>query len=179
VDRDKNGVIDNNDREHVGSYQPKITLGINQSFTLKNFDVSLDLYAVFGNKVYNGKKGVRYGGNYNIEYDVAINRWVPGSNNNKYPRAYNGVPYPTDYFVESGAYLKISNVSLGYNLADYIQSDHIGKFRMYVSAQNPYVFTKYTGFTPELPGNQNEAGIELNIYPVPATYMFGVQVQFK
>jgi TonB-linked SusC/RagA family outer membrane protein len=179
IDRDNNGVIDNNDREHVGSYQPKYTLGINQSFTLNNFDFILDLYGVFGNKVYNGKKGVRYGGNYNVEYDVAMNRWTPGSNINDVPRAFNGVPYPTDYFIESGSYLKINNVTIGYNFTPFFKTSYIDRLRVYVSAQNPYVFTKYTGFTPELPGNQNEAGIELNIYPVPATYMLGVQLQLK
>ncbi|MBK7561199.1 MAG: hypothetical protein IPI68_06660 [Chitinophagaceae bacterium] len=51
--------------------------------------------------------------------------------------------------------------------------------RVFVSAQNPVIFTKYTGFTPELPGNQNEAGIELNIYPISASYLIGINVQFK
>ncbi len=179
VDINGDNVIDNSDRQHVGSYQPKATIGLNQSFKLKKFDFSLDLYAVFGNKVYNAKKGVRYGGNYNIEYDVAINRWTPGSNNNEYPRAFNGVPYPSDYFVESGAYLKINDVSIGYELADLFPNQLFESFRLYVSAQNPYILTPYTGFTPELPGNQNEAGIELNIYPIAASYLFGINVQLK
>jgi hypothetical protein len=55
----------------------------------------------------------------------------------------------------------------------------IEKMRVFASAQNPYLLTKYTGFTPELPGNQNEAGIELNIYPITASYLIGVNVQFK
>lgn len=172
-------VIDSKDRQHVGSYQPKVTLGVNQTFNYKNFDFSLDLYGVAGNKVYNAKKGVRYGGNYNIEYEVAMNRWQPGSNENKYPRAFNGVPYPSDYFIESGAYLKISDVTVGYNLAKLFKWSKFSVFRAYVSAQNPYILTGYTGFTPELPGNQNEAGIELNIYPIAASYMFGVNVQLK
>lgn len=179
VDLNGDKIIDSKDRKHVGSYQPKVTLGLSQSFTYKNFDFSLDLYGVAGNKVYNAKKGVRYGGNYNIEYDVAINRWIPGSNENKYPRAFNGVPYPTDYFVESGAYLKISDVTVGYNLAKHFKWSKFSVFRAYLSAQNPYILTGYTGFTPELPGNQNEAGIELNIYPIAASYLLGVNIQLK
>lgn len=179
VDINNDGIIDSKDREHVGSYQPKMTLGITQSFYYKNFDLSLDLYGVFGNLVYNAKKGVRYGGNYNIEYDVAINRWQPGSGNNEYPRAFNGVPYPTDYFIESGSYLKINDVSLGYTFKNLMKTKHIDNLRIYLSAQNPYVFTNYTGFTPELPGNQNESGIELNIYPVPASFLFGLNLQLK
>jgi TonB-linked SusC/RagA family outer membrane protein len=179
VDVNGDGVIDSKDRQHVGSYQPKVVFGLSQSFTWKNFDFALDLYGVSGNKVYNAKKGVRYGGNYNIEYDVAINRWTGPGTTNKYPRAYNGVPYPSDYFIESGAYLKISDVSIGYNLAKLFKWNKFDVFRIYLSAQNPYILTGYTGFTPELPGNQNEAGIELNVYPIAASYMFGLNVQLK
>jgi TonB-dependent starch-binding outer membrane protein SusC len=177
VDVNKDSVIDDKDRVYVGSYQPKFYYGFNASVNIKNWDASIDIFGNAGNKVYNAKKGVRYGGNYNIEYDVAKNRWVPGSNNNTTPRAYNGVPYPTDYFVESGSFVRINNITVGYTL----RPSHIkvNSIRVFASAQNPYIYTKYTGFTPELPGNQNEAGIELNIYPVSATYMLGVNVQFK
>jgi TonB-dependent starch-binding outer membrane protein SusC len=177
VDVNGDGVIDNQDRVHVGSYQPKFFYGFNSTANWKKFDFALDIFGNAGNKVYNAKKGVRYGGNYNIEYDVANNRWQPGSNNNTTPRAFNGVPYPTDYFIESGSFVRINNITVGYTL----QPDklRIGSLRIFASAQNPYTYTKYTGFTPELPGNQNEAGIELNIYPISATYMLGVNVQFK
>jgi TonB-dependent starch-binding outer membrane protein SusC len=170
-------VIDNLDREYVGSYQPRMFYGLNASANLKRFDFGIDIFGNAGNKVYNAKKGVRYGGNYNIEYDVAINRWVPGSNNNEVPRAYNGVPYPTDYFVESGSFVRINNITVGYTLPT--GKSAFSKARFFATAQNPYLYTKYTGFTPELPGSQTEAGIELNIYPISATYMIGVNVQLK
>jgi hypothetical protein len=179
VDVNKDGIIDNNDRVHVGSHQPKFYYGFNTSIYWKKFDFLLDIFGVSGNKVYNAKKGVRYGGNYNIEYDVAINRWQPGSNNNEYPRAFNGVPYPSDYFIESGSFVRVNNVTVGYTFPMKNKTLHIDQLRFFVSANNPYLYTKYTGFTPELPGNQNEAGIELNVYPISASYMIGVNVQFK
>ena len=132
-----------------------------------------------GNKVYNAKRGVRYGGNYIVEYDVAINRWLPGSNNNKYPRAFNGVPYPTDYFVETGSFVRINNITAGYRIGAKWAEKVFSSARVFASAQNPFIYTKYTGFTPELPGNQNEAGIELNVYPISATYTIGLNLQFK
>jgi hypothetical protein len=89
------------------------------------------------------------------------------------------VPYPTDYFIESGSFVRINNVTIGYSIPEGAASSHLGAIRIYASAQNPYLYTKYTGFTPELPGNQNEAGIELNVYPIAATYMLGINVQFK
>ena len=178
VDVNKDGVIDNNDRVFVGSYQPKFYGGLNGTVNWKKFDFSFDIYGNFGNKVYNAKKGVRSGGNYNVEYDVAINRWQQGSNENKYPRAFNGVVPPMDYFIESGSFVRVNNLTLGYTFQPN-NNIHVGSVRIYASAQNPLIITKYTGFTPELPGNQNEAGIELNIYPISATYMVGLNIQFK
>jgi TonB-linked SusC/RagA family outer membrane protein len=179
VDINNDGVIDNNDRYYAGTYQPKMYGGFNGSVTWKRVDFSFDVYGNFGNKVYNAKKGVRTGGNYNVEYDIAINRWRPGSNENKYPRAFNGVVPPMDYFIESGSFVRINNLTLGYTFQPKENAVHVGRIRVYASAQNPFVFTNYTGFTPELPGNQNEAGIELNIYPVSATYMIGLSIDFK
>jgi hypothetical protein len=114
-----------------------------------------------------------------VEYDIAINRWQPGSNENKLPRAFNGVVPPMDYFVESGSFVRVNNLTLGYTFQPKENPVHVGSIRVYASAQNPFLFTNYTGFTPELPGNQNEAGIELNVYPVSATYMVGVNIQFQ
>ena len=179
IDVNNDGKIDDNDRQFVGSYQPKVYGGFNGSVSWKKLDFSFDVYGNFGNKVYNAKKGVRTGGNYNVEYDIAINRWQPGSNENKYPRAFNGVIPPLDYFVESGSFVRVNNLTLGYTFQPKENPVHVGSIRVYASAQNPFLFTDYTGFTPELPGNQNEAGIELNVYPVSATYMVGANIQFK
>jgi TonB-linked SusC/RagA family outer membrane protein len=179
VDVNKDGKIDDNDRQFVGSYQPKVYGGFNGSVNWKKLDFSFDVYGNFGNKVYNAKKGVRTGGNYNVEYDIAINRWQPASNENKLPRAFNGVVPPMDYFVESGSFVRVNNLTLGYTFQPKENPVHVGSIRVYASAQNPFLFTNYTGFTPELPGNQNEAGIELNVYPVSATYMVGVNIQFQ
>lgn len=178
VDVNNDGEIDNEDRVHVGSHQPKFYYGFNGTLNWKKFDFSLDIFGLSGNKVYNAKKGVRYGGNYNLEFAVASDRWQPGSNNNTVPRAFNGVPYPSDYFIESGSFVRINNITAGYNFG-FKSKKHIDQLRFFVSANNPYIHTNYTGFTPELPGNQNEAGIELNIYPISSTFTFGVNVQFK
>ena len=177
VDTNNDGVIDNLDRVFVGSYQPKMYGGFNAAVNWKKLDFSFDVYGNFGNKLYNAKKGVRTGGNYNVEYDIAIKRWMPGSNENVYPRAFNGTVPPLDYFIESGSFVRLNNVSLGYTFKP--KNRHIESLRVYASAQNPLILTKYTGYTPELPGNQNEAGIELNIYPISATYLIGVNLQFK
>jgi TonB-linked SusC/RagA family outer membrane protein len=178
VDMNNDGVINEKDKYFAGSYQPKVYYGLSTTFNWKQWDFGLDVFGNAGNKVYNAKKGLRFGGNYNIEYDVAIKRWTPGSGINNYPRAYNGTATVSDYFIESGSYVRINNISAGYTFKIKNTSSAFKSFRVYASAQNPIMFTSYTGFTPELPGSQLSSGIELNAYPISASYMLGVNVQF-
>jgi TonB-dependent starch-binding outer membrane protein SusC len=172
VDMNKDGVIDNLDREHVGSHQPKFFGGFNYQLNWKKWDFGLDLFGNFGNKVFNAKKGLRFGSNYNVELDVAKSRWKPGSGENRNPRASNVTPYPSDYFVESGSFVRINQITVGRTLS--VRKADKATLRAYISAQNPYLFTKYTGFTPELPGLPTESGIELNAYPISSAYVIGV-----
>ena len=179
VDMNDDKVIDANDKVADGSSQPTFYYGLSGSVNWKKWDWSLDVFGSGGNKVYNAKKGVRYGGNYNVEYNVANDRWLPGSNENENPRAYNGTAVPTDYFVESGSFLRINNITMGYTFEPANGNFLCERLRLYVSAQNPFIFTGYTGFTPEMPGTPLASGIELNIYPVSATYLLGVNLQFR
>jgi TonB-dependent starch-binding outer membrane protein SusC len=179
LDMNKDGVIDEKDKYFAGSYQPKIYYGLNATLNWKQFDFGMDIFGNAGNKVYNAKKGVRYGGNYNVEYDVAINRWTPGSGINDIPRAFNGTTTVSDYFVESGSFIRINNLTAGYTFKFRSEHAPFQNLRVFANAQNPVLFTKYTGFAPELPGSPTASGIELNAYPVSASYMIGVNVQLK
>ena len=114
-----------------------------------------------------------------MEYDVAKHYWTPGSNDNTHPRAFNGSMPVSDYFVESGSFLRINNLTAGYTVKIKGKHNPFQSFRVYASAQNPFIFTKYTGFTPELPGTPIASGIELNVYPISASYMVGVNVQLQ
>jgi hypothetical protein len=109
---------------------------------------------------------------------VATNRWQPGSGINDVPRAYNGTATVSDYFVESGSFIRINNIIAGYTVR-LKENSHFQSVRVFANAQNPFILTKYTGFTPELPGSPTASGIELNVYPISASYMLGVNVQFK
>jgi TonB-linked SusC/RagA family outer membrane protein len=177
VDSNNDGVIDQKDKYYAGSYQPKVFFGLNGRLNWKQFDFGLDIFGNMGNKVYNAKKGLRFGGNYNVEYDVATNRWTPGSGINNSPRAYNGTATVSDYYVESGSFIRVNNIALGYTFKSKKEKPVFKNLRVYANAQNPFLFTKYTGFTPELPGPATAAGIELNIYPVSASYMLGINLQ--
>jgi TonB-linked SusC/RagA family outer membrane protein len=169
------GVLNDNDRIFAGSYQPKMYFAVNAGFNWKNIDFSVDCYGNVGNKIFNGKKAVRFG-NDNIEESRAVNRWTPTNPNGTEPRASNSIPKPSTYFVESGTFFRFNNITLGYSIpTDKLP---ISKLRFYASAQNPLIFKKYSGFTPELPGDAISSGIELFIYPVTAAYLFGVNFSF-
>lgn len=179
VDQNGDGKLNDLDRIYVGSYQPKCYMGINGNFKYKQWDLNLDILGNFGNKVFNGKKTVRYGGNYNVEKSVADARWTPAKPSNTNPRAFNGVPKPTDYFVESGSYLRLNNFTLGYNLpARIAKKSKVQGYRFFITAQNALTWKKFSGFSAELPGGPADAGIELDIYPTSSTFLTGLSIQF-
>jgi TonB-dependent starch-binding outer membrane protein SusC len=175
------GVIDSYDRTFQGSYQPKVTYGINGGVNYKAFDVSFNAYGTGGGKIYNGKKAVRGADpRDNIEADVAKNRWTPNNTNTSVPRAnLNQLP-ASSYFLERGDFFRLNNLTIGYTLPRSILSRvKINNFRVYLTAQNLFTITNYSGFTPELQSSSVlNAGIELNSYPTTRTWAFGLNVGF-
>lgn len=177
-DINNDGTLDSRDRIFVGSYQPKFYYGFNAGITWKYIDFSIDTYGNYGNKVYNGKKGVRFG-NENIEAS-RIDRWTLQNPTNLEPRASNSIPRPSTYFVESGSFFRINNITLGYTFPKTMFSKGIDRLRLFITAQNPLIIKEFSGFSPELPGtNAMNSGIELGVYPTISTYMFGLNINFK
>lgn len=155
----------------AGTYLPKYTYGLNFNLNYKNFDFSVYTYGVGGNKVYNGKKAQRFG-NENIEYDILDSFWTPSTPNADNPKPFNDVPPALSYYVEDGSFFRINNITLGYSINNLIK-DKV-KVRLYCTAINPFIFTKYTGYSPEISGNAlGRAGIELDAYPTNKTFLFG------
>lgn len=167
-------------RQVAGSYLPKYTYGINIGFEWKRFDFATDIYGVGGNKIYNGKKAQRMGGE-NVESSILDNFWTPSTPNAENPRPFNDRPLPSTYYVEDGAFLRINNITLGYTLPELIEG--LDRVRIYATAVNPFLFTKYSGFSPEVVGDDNgnplgTAGIELDAYPTNRTFVFGLNIGF-
>jgi TonB-linked SusC/RagA family outer membrane protein len=178
-DVNDDGVLDERDRVFAGSYQPKVYYGISAGLNWKSLDFSIDCYGNAGNKVYNGKKGVRFG-NDNVEASRG-DRWRDYAPSNTEPRASNSIPKPSTYFVESGTFFRINNITLGYAVSgNALKRAGLSKARFFVTAQNPVIQKKFSGFTPELPGSSAlNSGIELGIYPSLSTYMFGINLNFN
>jgi len=182
------GVIDDYDRAFSGSYQPKYTYGISGSVSYKTFDLSFNSYGTHGGKIYNAKKQLTGSDPLdNIETSVAKGRWTVNHPSNSIPRATLGTLPASTYFLESGSFFRIQNITLGYTLPkDFLTKAKIENLRVFVTTQNPFTFTKYSGFTPELappagtgsaPSTTN-AGIEQAIYPSTRSLSFGLSFSF-
>lgn len=176
-DLNNDGAVTEEDRRFFGSFLPKYSLSLNFGFIYKNLDFNIDTYGSFGNKVYNGKKAQRFG-NENIEQDVFNNRWTSGRHSNTTSIASNAVPRSSNYYLESGDFYRVNNITLGYTLPD----EKLGVFsslRIYISAKNPIMLKRFSGFTPELPGDPlGTAGVELDAYPTLRSFFIGMNTSF-
>ncbi len=175
----EDGALTYSDKRVIaGSYIPTYTYGLSFGGTFKAFDFSVDTYGVGGNKIYNGKKAQHFGGE-NIEFAYLDSFWTPSNPNATNPKPYNQTPPASTYFIEDGSFLRINNITVGYTFPKFYQK--IQKVRVYLTATNPFVFTKYSGFSPEVVGGENAdplktAGIELNAYPTNKTFLIGLNV---
>ncbi|WP_210488127.1 SusC/RagA family TonB-linked outer membrane protein [Rufibacter aurantiacus] len=181
--RDINGdnVIDSRDKVILGNPNPGITYGINTGFTYKNFDLQLDIQGVADRDIYNGNRNTRYG-NENYDQEFYDNRWTGPGSSNTYPSANltgNNLD-PNSFYVESGDYIRIRNLQLGYNFPTaMVNRWKMQGLRIFLNAQNPITIFDYNGFSPEVGGpTPIDFGIDRNVYPLSATYNLGLNVTF-
>ncbi|WP_281637796.1 SusC/RagA family TonB-linked outer membrane protein [Flavobacterium marginilacus] len=167
------------DKKYVGSSLPKSNYGVSLGFNYKNFDFSVDGYGTAGAKVYNGKKAQRFSGE-NIENAIASDFWTPNNLTASNPAPFNQVPVASTYYLESGDFFRINNITLGYKLP--IQGNNfISSCRIYVNAINPFITQKFSGFSPELNGDANpygSQGVELDAYPTLRSFVIGANLKF-
>ncbi len=191
-DVNNDGVIDDKDRSFVGSPIPKFTYGLTGNVTYKNFDLSVFFQGVYGNKIYNQVLTDIEGfyRPFNITQRIAENAWTGPGSTNTYPILSwtdgSNNKMPSTRFLESGSYLRLKNVQLGYKLgANALKSIGVSSVRIYVSGQNLLTFTKYTGLDPEQYQNTDNAadgpravGIDWGTYPSARTITVGVNANF-
>jgi len=179
-DGNDDGKIDDKDRVFVGSYQPKAYFGFNAEYSYKSFDLSFDIYGNVGNVVYNGKKALRLSPLDNVEKTLAYDRWTPGSGIQDQPSANGGFLPASTYYVESGSFVRLNNVTVSYNLSsNLLDNVKISSAKVFLTAQNLVTLKKFTGFTPELSDDTpTRAGIETNAYPTTRTIAAGINVSF-
>jgi TonB-linked SusC/RagA family outer membrane protein len=191
IDGGTNDDINDKDRVFAGSPFPKFTSGLQFNSRYKDFSLSLQLYGAFGQKLYNDvlRELDSYG---NSNYRRAINPWTPTNTDTSFPRL--GYQFAdndrginenargnTDRWVENGSFLRLRNVELGYNFpSKLITKANLSNARIYVSGQNLFTITKYSGLDPDVVGaNPNlEPGVDNGNYPSSRIISFGLSVGF-
>jgi TonB-linked SusC/RagA family outer membrane protein len=162
------------DRTIVGSIQPDFTYGFATNVTYRRWDAFVSLQGSQGNEVYNKlhRHLIESNRTYNLSADL-LNAWTEEKPTNT-PRIGTSVNANVLYsrYIEDASFLKIRNITLGYNLPIKLNNKTLN-FRAFVSAQNLYTFTKYTGYDPEIAG-----GVDTGIYPTSRTFLAGAGITF-
>ncbi len=195
ADINEDGKIDDKDRLHIGSPFPDFIYGLNATFTYKNWDLYVLAQGVQGNDVY-----FLYG---NFAYEVPargfnsyrkiLDRWTPSNPDTDIPKVSfddrNGNKRISTRWLEDGSYMRVRNITLGYNFKHLIPYDAISGLRVYFSIQNAFTFTKYPGLDPEIQANTNDTrgvgvasdlavGIDWGTVPAPRSFILGLKLDF-
>lgn len=180
-DVNNDGVIDDKDQVVLGNPNPKFNYGFNTTWNYKSFDLTLDIQGVAGVQIYNANLGLRYGTE-NFSQDFYTHRWNGAGSSNTYPSVNigGGQNYRSNsFYVENGDYLRLRNAQLGYSFPVSLSNKlKLSKLRVYANAQNALNLFKYKGFSPEVGGGPTKAGVDVNLYPLYATYTLGLNVTF-
>ncbi len=186
VDKNDDGLLSDDDKVMLGNPNPKFNLGLSFSADYKGFDFSIMSYGVFGHQiVQNYRERVNKYSNYTTDI---LDRWTGEGTSNSVPRVTNGnINYNrfSDLFVQNGDFMRIGNITLGYNFANLLNTKSISECRFYLAVNNLATFTKYTGMDPDVGygfdnGIQDKfsSGIDLGFYPNPRTFLAGVSLKF-
>lgn len=188
VDANNDGQIDQNDRQYAGSPNPNFTFGFGGNAQWKNVDLNLFFQGTYGNMIYNGLRQDLEGMNLEFNYAKStLQAWTPENTNTEIPRAVINDPnlnaQTSDRFLESGSYLRLRTLQVGYTLpASLLDRWSISNCRIYLSFDNLFTLTSYKGYNPDLgrTGSVLDRGVDFGhiAYPLATTSMLGVQVSF-
>jgi len=183
VDVNGDGRLNDDDRVYYGSGTPKWEGGLTFTGSYKKFDLSAQIYGTYGNKIYNAAKRNAYANKRHID---CLNSWttanpystvcVPQGN-----MSHDNYRSTTDYYLEEGSYLRIRNIQVGYTIPQNL----LERARVYLSVDNVFTFTRYTGCDPEVgysgTGSRDfmSRGVDgAGSMPVTSVYRIGLQVSF-
>lgn len=179
-DLNNDGIINDEDRTVIGNPNPTWLFSMNNTLNYKDFELSVYLQGVAGNKIYNANDVSNTGisAAYN-QTTAVLNRWTGEDTSNFIPRAVFGDPNNnnrvSDRFVENGSYLRLKNITLAYNFPKaWLHKLQIENMRLSFSCENVATITNYSGFDPEVDIN----GIDSSRYPISRTFSIGLNFNF-
>ncbi|MBU3821951.1 TonB-dependent receptor [Flavobacteriaceae bacterium XHP0103] len=183
LDLNGDGNITNADKTIIGDALPDFTYGLNLSANYKNWDFNAFFTGVQGRDLINTNIYDLEGMPRLFNAGVGVlDRWTPTNPSNTVPRA-GGAPQNLQIstrYLEDGSFTRLKNLSIGYTLPnDIFGADYFKSCRIYVSGQNVFTITDYSGLDPEIAsGNGFNSGIDRGAFPQPRTYLIGLQVTF-
>ncbi len=172
VDRNGDGVISNEDRYVVGNAQPKMYFGWSTSLSYRKWDLSINAHGSFGYQLYNDFRMAHssiqtiYSG---LGY---IDNITPTYRETGFKNVNTSEQNLSDYWLEDASFMRIDNITLGYNFSDLFGAKGLNG-RLSFTAQNPFLFTKYSGIDPE-----SSYGIDGVIWPRPRIFLLGLSLNF-
>jgi TonB-linked SusC/RagA family outer membrane protein len=189
VDYNNDGLINDDDRQYMGSYLPKWTYSFGASAEWRGFDFSFYFQGVSGVNIFNGFKMLGLTGRGQGSYMLAdaMDNWTY-NHQSGIPRlsladTNSNFDMPSDFLLENGSYLRLKSITLGYTLPKSLMAK-IGVpdlgLRIYVTGENLLTFTEYTGFDPEVSNDPElgNFGLDAGTYPIARTFTFGINLNF-
>ena len=177
-DTNNDKVVNADDRVILGDNYPDFQMGLNLSYKIKSFDFSASVYTQQGLQVINTMHrylAEAWGNNLSVYLDDDAPRPVWGVGSATHTRA-------SSWQIEDASFIRMREIILGYSLPNTLTSKvHISRLRIYASLLNPFIWTKYSGYNPEVSSNYGSAltpGEEFGNYPVSKTSTIGINVSF-
>ncbi|NGM65760.1 TonB-dependent receptor [Sphingobacterium sp. SGR-19] len=184
VDHDGDGRITDADKTMIGNPHPDFSGGLNLNVGYKGVDLSVTAIGSFGHQVAKSYRSFADSPLQNYTTDI-FERWHGEGTSNRLPRLTSGShtnnQYISDIYIENADFVKIQNVTLGYDLKQVWKNTPFSQVRLYATVQNLFTFTKYSGMDPEIGYGDDQSwvsGIDLGFYPQPRTVMFGLNLKF-
>ena len=180
-DLDGDGTFNTADRTFIGNPNPDYTFGFSNNLTYKNWYFDVLVTASQGNDIYNASRfELELMNDFKNQSTVVLDRWTTPGQITNVPRAKsNSAMVISDRFIEDGSFIKLKSATLGYNFAKPMKG--VNKLNLYVTGQNLYTWTDYTGFDPEVNAFANTngiTGIDYGTYPQVRTVIFGLKANF-
>lgn len=184
VDKNMDGIIDDNDKTNLGNPTPDFTMGLSLNAEYKGFDVSVTANGAFGHQIAKSYRNVGGEPYQNFTTEV-FDYWHGEGTSNKYPRLTSGghvnlVSFSSLY-IEDADYVRLQNLTVGYDFKKLFPKMPLQQARVYFAAQNLFTITGYSGMDPEVGYGFFDSwasGIDIGSYPNPRTYMVGVNLKF-
>ena len=180
-DLNSDGIIDEDDRTFLGDPTPDWIFSMSNSFAWRGFDLEIFFQGVAGNQIYNSNRASLEAMSVaQNQMTSVLDRWTGPGTSKTMPRAVFGDPNQnnrtSDRFIEDGSYLRLKNVTFGYTLPERLTKKALmSDVRVYVSGQNLFTLTRYSGLDPEI---SSTTGNDDNLYPVSRSVMFGLSITF-